>query len=84
MINPPEPAVAQFDYRHADGRIIKAGNRVGISSHQRAEALDASGASLVKIAGIIEKAKATIPEIKNYLIEPKPQNCVHIALTRPT
>jgi len=81
MVNPPEPARAQFEYRHADGRLIPAGNLVGISSHQKKEAIDISGPSLVKIAGVIEKAKAKLP-IRSYLIEPKPQNCVHIAFNR--
>lgn len=78
MVNPPEPAKAEFDYIHADGRHIPAGHEVGISTHQLGRAFDVAGAELHLIERVIQHAKTVgIPQLKGYLLEPI-NGCVHV------
>ena len=80
MINPPEPAVAEFDYIHADGRTIKAGHEVGVSNHQLGKSFDVARADLHKIMSIIFEASKRDIGIRGVLLEPK-NGAVHVDCT---
>jgi len=82
MINPPIPAKAEFEYRHADGRTIPAGNKVGLSEHQRAEAIDLSRNDLNLIARTVMYAVSKgVNGITKVLVEPN-NGAVHLSCRR--
>jgi hypothetical protein len=84
MVNPPEPAIAEFDYHHADGRIIKAGHQVGISPHQLGLAFDTARADLGKIIAVLSAAKNSgLSGIRGWLLEPT-NNAVHVDCEKVT
>jgi hypothetical protein len=85
MINPPEPDRAEYDYVHADGRLIKAGHLVGVSEHQLGKAFDIGGGqNLDGVIVIVQEAilSGTIQEIRACLKESQGmQNCCHVSCT---
>ena len=76
MINPPEPATAEFEYIHADGRRIPPGHEIGISEHQEKIAIDIARADLGRIAFCLTHAHDNGISLRQ-LVEPK-NGCVHV------